>query len=88
MARTSDPNSATSEYFINVVNNNGTIVGGNNLDYISPSFPGYAVFGTITAGTEVVTSMQAAPCVATAFLSVGECLPVPNLTITSISQTR
>jgi peptidyl-prolyl cis-trans isomerase A (cyclophilin A) len=88
MARTSDPNSATSEYFINVVNNNGTIVGGNNLDYISAANPGYAVFGTITTGTEVVTSMTAAPCVATTFLSVGECLPLPNLTITSISQTR
>jgi cyclophilin family peptidyl-prolyl cis-trans isomerase len=88
MARTSDPNSATSEYFINVVDNNGSALGGNNLDWISPSSPGYAVFGTITSGTDVVTAMAAAPCVATAFLGAGECLPVPNLTITSIAQTR
>jgi cyclophilin family peptidyl-prolyl cis-trans isomerase len=88
MARTSDPNSATSEYFINVADNNGSVVGGNNLDWISPSSPGYAVFGTITTGTDVVTAMTAAPCVATAFVGVGECLPVPNLTITSIAQTR
>jgi cyclophilin family peptidyl-prolyl cis-trans isomerase len=86
MARTNDPNSATSEYFINLVDNNETSV--NNLNWISPSFPGYAVFGTITSGTDVVTAMRAAPCVATAFLQPGECLPIPNLTITSIVQTR
>ncbi|OOZ35826.1 peptidylprolyl isomerase [Solemya velesiana gill symbiont] len=47
MARTSDPHSATSQFFINHVDN-------KNLDY--PSFDGwgYAVFGKVTRGLETV----------------------------------
>lgn len=46
MARTSDPHSATSQFFINVKDN-------TNLDF--PSFDGwgYAVFGKVTKGIEV-----------------------------------
>jgi cyclophilin family peptidyl-prolyl cis-trans isomerase len=45
MARTNDPNSATSQFFINFANNTG-------LDYGSSSNPnGYAVFGSVTAET-------------------------------------
>jgi len=39
MARTADPNSATSQFFINLVNN------ANSLDYINALNPGYTVFG-------------------------------------------
>lgn len=48
MARTNDPNSATSQFFINVVNN-------DFLDYrdSSPQGIGYAVFGKVTKGLEV-----------------------------------
>lgn len=49
MARTADPNSATAQFFINVVNN-------DFLDYKNPSPQGigYAVFGKVTRGMDVV----------------------------------
>ena len=51
MARTSDPNSATSQFYINVADN-------TQLDYTSASNPGYAVFGRVVAGMNVVTSIS------------------------------
>ncbi|MGI1678178.1 MAG: peptidylprolyl isomerase [Cellvibrionaceae bacterium] len=53
MARTYDPNSATSQFFINL-NHNTT------LDY-SENNPGYAVFGQIINGMDVVYQMVEAP---------------------------
>lgn len=50
MARTNDPNSATRQFFINFVDN-------NFLDYDQRP-PGYAVFGKVTQGFEVVQSMS------------------------------
>ncbi|MDZ4287305.1 MAG: peptidylprolyl isomerase, partial [Prosthecobacter sp.] len=52
MARTSDPNSATSQFFINVKDN-------NNLDYPSFDGYGYTVFGKVTKGTEVIDAIVA-----------------------------
>jgi len=49
MARTSDPNSATSEFFINVNDN-------KFLNY-SPNNPGYTVFGRVIAGMDVVNKI-------------------------------
>jgi cyclophilin family peptidyl-prolyl cis-trans isomerase len=51
MARTNDPNSATAQFFINVVNN-------PNLD--PPSFDnwGYTVFGRVTQGMDVVEKIR------------------------------
>jgi peptidyl-prolyl cis-trans isomerase A (cyclophilin A) len=46
MARTNDPNSATSQFFINLNDNVA-------LDYHATS-PGYAVFGHVTSGMDVV----------------------------------
>jgi peptidyl-prolyl cis-trans isomerase A (cyclophilin A) len=46
MARTADPNSATSQFFINVKNNAA-------LDY-GVGGAGYAVFGTVVGGMDVV----------------------------------
>ena len=46
MARTSDPHSATSQFFINLADN-------KHLDYSSNN-PGYAVFGRVIEGMEVV----------------------------------
>jgi cyclophilin family peptidyl-prolyl cis-trans isomerase len=54
MARTSDPNSASSQFFINVKDN-------NNLDYPSFDGVGYAVFGKVTKGLEVVDAIVAVP---------------------------
>ncbi len=55
MARTSDLNSATSQFFINVSNNDGTVK--YNLD--DPRGGGYAVFGKVVAGIEVVDKIKA-----------------------------
>ncbi|HTH59253.1 MAG TPA: peptidylprolyl isomerase [Paraburkholderia sp.] len=54
MARTSDPNSATAQFFINTVDNPG-------LDYPNPDGHGYAVFGKVTQGMDVVQRIEATP---------------------------
>jgi peptidyl-prolyl cis-trans isomerase B (cyclophilin B) len=53
MARTSDPNSATSQFFINVKDN-------GFLDYTSSTTQGwgYAVFGRVTDGMDVVEAIE------------------------------
>jgi len=51
MARTSNPNSATSQFFINVVDN-------PNLDYPKPDGNGYAVFGMVIKGTETIDKIK------------------------------
>jgi peptidyl-prolyl cis-trans isomerase A (cyclophilin A) len=52
MARTSDPNSATSQFFINTVDN-------PRLDFPSFDGHGYAVFGKVIAGLDVVDKIRA-----------------------------
>lgn len=47
MARTSDPHSATAQFFINVANN-------SFLDYPKPDGWGYAVFGKVVQGFDIV----------------------------------
>jgi cyclophilin family peptidyl-prolyl cis-trans isomerase len=54
MARTSDPDSATDQFFINVVDNPG-------LDYPNPDGAGYAVFGHVSAGLDVVDRIRVVP---------------------------
>ena len=51
MARTGDPNSATAQFFINVVNNDG-------LNRPSPDGFGYAVFGKVIEGMDVVDKIR------------------------------
>jgi peptidyl-prolyl cis-trans isomerase B (cyclophilin B) len=53
MARTSDPHSATAQFFINVVDN-------DFLNFSSPTNSGwgYAVFGKVSAGTDVVDKIK------------------------------
>jgi peptidyl-prolyl cis-trans isomerase A (cyclophilin A) len=51
MARTAVPDSATSQFFINVVDN-------AMLDYPKPDGNGYAVFGRVVAGMDVVDSIR------------------------------
>ena len=53
MARTSDINSATSQFFINLKNN-------SSLDHGTRDF-GYAVFAKVTAGMDVVDKIAAVP---------------------------
>jgi peptidyl-prolyl cis-trans isomerase B (cyclophilin B) len=52
MARTSDPHSASAQFFINVKNN-------SFLDYPGQDGWGYAVFGKVIEGTEVVDQIKA-----------------------------
>jgi peptidyl-prolyl cis-trans isomerase B (cyclophilin B) len=53
MARTSDPHSATSQFFINTVDN-------GFLDFSAETAQGwgYAVFARVTSGTEVVDTIE------------------------------
>jgi len=56
MARTSDPHSATAQFFINVANN-------GFLNHTAPSAQGwgYAVFGKVVSGTEIVKQIEGVP---------------------------
>jgi peptidyl-prolyl cis-trans isomerase A (cyclophilin A)/peptidyl-prolyl cis-trans isomerase B (cyclophilin B) len=53
MARTADPHSATSQFFINVADN-------SPLDHPGRDGFGYTVFGKVVAGQEVVDKIKAA----------------------------
>ena len=62
MARTSDPHSASSQFFSNVVDN----------DFLNHSSPtpqgwGYAVFGMVTEGLDVVEAIRKVPTGSTGF---------------------
>lgn len=54
MARTANPNSATAQFFINVVDNDA-------LNAPSPDGHGYAVFGKVVDGMGVVDKIKAVP---------------------------
>ncbi|MDR2155008.1 MAG: peptidyl-prolyl cis-trans isomerase [Burkholderiaceae bacterium] len=56
MARTSDPHSASAQFFINVVDN-------DFLNFQAPTAQGwgYAVFGKVVGGHEVVDAIKAVP---------------------------
>lgn len=56
MARTSDPSSATAQFFINVVDN-------NFLNHTSPTPQGwgYAVFGTVVEGMDIADKIAKTP---------------------------
>ncbi len=54
MARTSNPHSATSQFYINVVDNSG-------LDFPGHDSWGYTVFGELLAGEEVMDAIKAIP---------------------------
>lgn len=69
MARTTDPDSATSQFFINLVDNAG-------LD--TP--PGYAVFGEVVEGMDVVDAIAAVP---TTTMGPYDDVPVDAISVTS-----
>jgi cyclophilin family peptidyl-prolyl cis-trans isomerase len=54
MARTGDPHSATAQFFINVKDNNG-------LNYPGTDGWGYAVFGKVVKGMDVVDKIKSVP---------------------------
>jgi peptidyl-prolyl cis-trans isomerase B (cyclophilin B) len=53
MARTNDPHSATAQFFINTTNN-------GFLNHTAPSMQGwgYAVFGKVVSGTDIVDKIE------------------------------
>ncbi len=73
MARTNAPHSATAQFFINVADNDFL-----NHTSPSPSGWGYAVFGRVVGGTEVVDAIEG---VRTATRGGHENVPVEAVTI-------
>ncbi|MGO4391030.1 peptidylprolyl isomerase [Variovorax sp. M-6] len=78
MARTSDPNSATAQFFINVKDN-------TMLDAPNPDGHGYAVFGKVVSGTDVVDKIRAAP---TGIKAGMQDVPVETITIQSATLAK
>ena len=78
MARTGNPNSATSQFFINVVNN-------DMLNAPNPDGFGYAVFGKVVSGMDVVDKIRA---VATGNKGMFQNVPVTSVNIISATQVR
>jgi cyclophilin family peptidyl-prolyl cis-trans isomerase len=66
MARTSDPNSATSQFFINI-NDNKRL----NFNDPTPQGYGYTVFGKVVDGMDVVNKIAKAPKGATGSVPPG-----------------
>ena len=54
MARTSDPDSATSQFYINLKDN-------TSLNYVGPRNPGYCAFGKVVEGMDTVDAMAKVP---------------------------
>ncbi|HCH23309.1 MAG TPA: peptidylprolyl isomerase [Oceanospirillaceae bacterium] len=77
MARTQDPHSASAQFFINVNNNSFLNHSGKN----SQGW-GYAVFGAVTEGMDVVNAMKN---VATTMRSGHQDVPAENVVIESAS---
>ena len=77
MARTNDPHSATAQFFINVADN-------DFLDHRAPTAQGwgYAVFGKVTAGMDVVEKIKA---VATGSKGFHQDVPREAVTIERVS---
>ena len=80
MARTNDPDSATSQFFINLENN-------SNLDHTSetPQGWGYAVFGTVIDGFETV---EAIASVTTGSADNHQDVPLEDITIQKTKVTK
>lgn len=80
MARTSDPHSATAQFFINVVDNDFL-----NFTSESPNGWGYCVFGKVTDGMEVVDKIRQ---VATTTKRGHQNVPVENVIIEKVIVTE
>jgi cyclophilin family peptidyl-prolyl cis-trans isomerase len=78
MARTADPHSATAQFFINVQNN-------SMLDYPGRDGWGYAVFGKVVEGMDVVDKIKQVP---TANGPIHQNVPVNPVVIESASVVK
>ena len=78
MARTGDPNSATAQFFINLTDN-------DFLNHSGPSNYGYAVFGKVVEGMDVVDAIAG---VKTASKGHYEDVPVETVVIESATNAN
>ncbi|EIK44949.1 peptidyl-prolyl cis-trans isomerase A [Cellvibrio sp. BR] len=75
MARQSDPDSATAQFYINLKNNSGLNA--------TETKPGYTVFGKVVAGMEVIEKISQEP------LGMFKAYPeAPNYAVRVLSATR
>lgn len=75
MARTSDPDSATAQFFINVKDNQG-------LDYPNAMGNGYTVFGKVISGSQTIDAIRKVPTIV-----AGRMSDVPSKTVIIESAT-
>ena len=78
MARTSVPNSATSEFYVNLVDN-------TFLDYRSAASPGYAVFGKVVQGLDAIDTIATQP---TGIVNGFSDVPLTDVTISLALQVQ
>lgn len=79
MARTSDPDSATAQFYINVKDNPG-------LDFPNAMGNGYTVFGRVTSGTQTIDKIKQVPT-AVASTPRGRMADVPSTPVVIESVT-
>ena len=80
MARTSDPDSATAQFFINVKDNEG-------LNYPNAMGNGYTVFGKVISGTQTIDAIRKIPTMVAPAPKMGRMSDVPSKTVTIESAT-
>jgi peptidyl-prolyl cis-trans isomerase A (cyclophilin A) len=80
MARTSDPDSATAQFFINVNNNEG-------LNYPNAMGNGYTVFGKVISGTQTIDAIRKIPTMIASTPKTGRMSDVPSKMVTIESAT-
>jgi peptidyl-prolyl cis-trans isomerase A (cyclophilin A) len=80
MARTSDPDSATAQFFINVKDNEG-------LNYPNAMGNGYTVFGKVVSGTQTIDAIRKIPTMLATAPKMGRMSDVPSKTVTIESAT-
>ena len=80
MARTSDPDSATSQFFINV-NDNAA------LDFPNAMGNGYTVFGKVISGMQTIDAIRKIPTMVAPAPRMGRMADVPSKTVTIESAT-
>ncbi|GIU53447.1 MULTISPECIES: peptidylprolyl isomerase [Shewanella] len=73
MARTSEANSATSQFYINALTN-------TDLDYQNSTNPGYAVFGQVIEGLDVADQIN--------IVSTSNDVPITEIVINSVTEAN
>ena len=80
MARTSDPDSATAQFFINVKDNEG-------LNFPNAMGNGYTVFGKVTSGMQTIDAIRKVPTMVAPAPRMGRMADVPTKTVVIESAT-